>query len=117
MLSARNAMIYASFAVLAPSAALAQAQSYVGKWAAEAAQCKLGQEDENAPLIMKKNGYDRHETHCKFSSVRLQGSSWKVKGSCDVEGDKQDIDLTLTVAGSKLTMRDAQGSSSYQRCR
>src|SRR5947209_950168 len=83
---------------MAPECALAQNASYLGTWATKPAQCRLGQAAENAPLVMKRNRYDQHETHCTFKSVRPRGPAWAVKAQCMVEGDTQEIDLTLQVS-------------------
>jgi hypothetical protein len=91
--------------------------TYVGKWASQPDQCTVGQEAENAPLVMKTKGYDRHEAHCVFGSVSRKGSTWKTHAKCDIEGDKRKLGLTLSVAGSGLTVKYSDGGSeSYQRC-
>jgi hypothetical protein len=109
------AMACAVAGAVAPAAA--KTPAYVGTWAAETSACRKGQEDRNAPLIMKRTGYDQHETHCKFSSVRALGAGWQVKAKCQVEGDTQDSDLTLKVKGKELTMRDDAGTRTLQRCK
>jgi hypothetical protein len=110
-------------AVLAPGSASAQAQApaptpaYVGTWASKPAQCRLKQDSENAPLVMKRDRYDQHEAHCQFKSVRAQSPAWAVKAQCEVEGDLQDIDLVLQVTGTRLTIRDETGARTLERCR
>ncbi len=100
-----------------PSSAWARGESYVGTWASDPAQCKLGQDAENAPLIMKKNRYDRHEAHCAFRSIRREGATWHVRALCTVEGDKRKRGLTLKVTGAKLAIAYSDGGSeNYQRC-
>jgi hypothetical protein len=96
---------------------LAQSPAYVGTWASGAAQCRVGQEEENAPMVMRRDGYDQHEAHCKFTSVAAKGAEWSVKARCLVEGNNMNINFTLAVAGDRLTLRDERGTSSYQRCR
>ena len=107
----------AAMGVFVACAAQAQTPAYVGTWASEPAQCTVGQEEENAPLIIKVRGYDQHETHCEFTSVSNIGSGWAAKASCDVEGDHQNLSLTLTVAGNRLTIHDKRGDSIYRLCR
>jgi len=82
-------------------------------WAANPAQCRVGQEEENAPLILKANRYDQHETHCTFSSVMKRGATWRVKALCMVEGNKQSASFKLEVSGDTLTM----DGRTLQRCR
>jgi len=98
--------------------AAAQSPAYVGTWAVKAAHCRLGQDKQNAPLIMRRRGYDQHEAHCRFTSVRQQGAGWRVQASCSVEGDKQKHAFTLSVAGSRLTLReDGLRAVAYRRCK
>jgi len=102
---------------LTPSDGFARDQAYVGTWAAKRAQCRLGQDNQDAPLIVTRNGYDQHETHCRFGSVRSRGKdSWRVRGKCSVQGDAQSHDFTFTVSGSRLTIRDKHGARVLQRC-
>jgi hypothetical protein len=68
-------------------------------------------------MIMRRNRYDQHETHCTFKSVRPQHPAWAVKAQCQVEGDTVDIDLVLQVTGDRLTIRDETGTRTLQRCR
>ena len=102
---------------LAPSDSSAQDRAYVGTWAAKRAHCRLGQDQQDAPLVFTRNGYDQHETHCKFSSVRARGKdTWRVRAKCSVQGDAQSHDFTFTVAGRSLTIRDKQGARILRRC-
>lgn len=91
--------------------------AYVGTWASDLAQCKVGQDRQEAPLVLSKDGYDQHETHCKFTSVEGADGDWKVKSNCTVEGDAQPYDFTLTVSGDTLTVTDEAGSRDLLRCR
>lgn len=112
----RVACLAGTVAVL-PSAAVAQTPAYVGTWAAKPTHCKLGQEDPNAPMLLRRDGYDQHEAHCTFKSVRRQGKAWAVKAQCEVEGDKQAHDFTFAVAGQRLMVGDGRGSRILRRCR
>jgi len=107
----------AAIAALVATPALAQSPAYVGTWASKPAQCRVGQEEESAPMIMRRDGYDQHETHCRFTSVSPKGAAWAVRGRCMVEGDNVNINVTLSVTGDRLTIRDTGGPSTYQRCR
>jgi len=103
-------------ATAVPQNALAQTPAYVGTWAAQTHQCRLGQDTQDAPMIIRRNRYDQHETHCTFRSVHRQGSIWKIKAQCQVEGDRQDVDFSLQVAGNRLTFRDRYGARALRRC-
>jgi hypothetical protein len=104
----------AALFALAPLPALAQ--DYVGTWASQPAQCRNGQEVEEAPLVMKRSRYDQHETHCMFSSVSKRGAAWAVKSRCQVEGTNVASDFTMQVRGATLTMTDKMGARTLQRC-
>jgi len=115
----RHADALALLAIMVVSAAdgaRAQTPPFVGKWASQPSQCRLQQQSENAPMIVGRNGYDQHETHCKFKSVRPQMPAYAVKAQCNVEGDAQDIDFVFQIAGNRLTIRDEAGSRVLQRC-
>jgi hypothetical protein len=104
-------------AALVATPALAQTPAYIGTWATEPAQCRVGQEEENAPMIMRRDGYDQHEAHCRFTSVSPKGAAWSVRARCMVEGNNMSLNLALAVTGDRLTVRDEHGPSTYQRCR
>ena len=106
----------AAIAALVAAPALAQTPAYVGTWASDPAQCRVGQEEENAPMIVRRDGYDQHEAHCRFTSIAPKGATWSVKARCTVEGNSVNLDLTLAVSGDRLTVRDERGPSTYQRC-
>jgi hypothetical protein len=107
----------AAIATLIATPALADGPAYVGTWASAPAQCRVGQEEENAPMIMRRDGYDQHEAHCKFTAIARKGSDWTVKARCTVEGNNVNLNLMLAIAGDRLTIRDERGPSTYQRCR
>jgi hypothetical protein len=97
--------------------AIARERAYVGTWAAKRAQCKLAQDRQDAPMLLRSNGYDQHETHCRFVSVKAGGEGvWRVRARCSVEGDSQQHDLTLQVGGGRLTVADKRGSRLLRRC-
>ncbi len=112
-------LVFASLALIAVSGleASAQAPAYVGTWGQNQAQCRVDQSLEGAPMIMKRDRYDQHETHCVFTSVRKQGARWAVRSRCDVQGDRQNANFTLSVTDDRLTMRDERGARTFQRCR
>lgn len=91
--------------------------AYVGTWASDLAQCKVGQDRQEAPLVITKNGYDQHETHCRFKSAEGEDQQWKIKADCTVEGSEAPYDFTFTVSGDTLTMTDENGSNDLLRCK
>lgn len=104
-------------ALLATTSARADDPAYVGTWASDLAQCKVGQDRAEAPLVLSKDGYDQHETHCRFTSVDGADGEWKVKSDCTVEGAAQPYDFTLTVSGDTLTVTDEAGSRDLLLCK
>ncbi len=108
-------MIAAS--MLASLPARAADPAYVGTWASDLAQCKVPQERQEAPLVLSKDGYDQHETHCTFKSVEGADGEWKVKSDCTVEGSAEPYDFTLIVSGDTLTLTDETGSRDLLLCK
>ncbi|MDO9411460.1 MAG: hypothetical protein Q7T81_02645 [Pseudolabrys sp.] len=101
-----------AFAQSAPGAAPA----FVGTWALEAAQCTLPQDNENAPLIMRANGYQQQTEQCSFTSVKPQKKAWAVKGSCSIEGKKEPLSVTLSLVNGELNIDDGTGVREFKRC-
>jgi hypothetical protein len=97
--------------------ALAADAGYIGTWATDKGQCKVAQDKEGAPMVFTKDGYDQHETHCKFKSVDGTDKVFKVAAECAVEGDTQKWDFTLTVDGDKMFMESDSDGDEYIRCK
>lgn len=91
--------------------------SFVGTWSLDPANCAAGQDTENAPLVIAKDRYDQHETHCTFKSVEGNASEWKIASDCTVEGGPMQYDFTLTVSGDTLTFTDSAGARDFLRCK
>lgn len=90
---------------------------YSGRWAADLANCRTPQERADAPLILSPKGYDQHESHCKFKSVKESGAGeWVADAECSVEGDSLPMTLDLTVSGDTLTIKDSAGARDLLRC-
>lgn len=104
-------------ALLSPVPALAADAAYIGTWANDKAQCKIAQDKEGAPMVFTKDGYDQHETHCKFKSVDGKDNTWKVASECIVEGDAQKWDFTLMVDSDKMFMGDDTDGDELIRCK
>jgi len=94
------------------------APAYVGTWSIEAANCKLGQEQEGAPLSVETKRLDQHEAHCEFPSVRQAGPArWTAQATCTVDGNKEKRRLALRAADGKLTVDWGDGvTTTYTRC-
>ncbi|MGE3229476.1 MAG: hypothetical protein AB7J30_08565 [Hyphomicrobium sp.] len=91
--------------------------AYAGTWAADLAQCKVGQERQEAPLVLTRDGYDQFETHCTFKSVDGGADgTWKVGSECTIEGSNEPYHFTLTVSGDTLTVGDDAGTRDLLKC-
>ena len=90
---------------------------YAGTWALDVSKCKVPQDSQDAPLIIAKDRYDQHEVHCTFKSVTPRDGDYKVAGDCQVEGNQQAYDFTLTVSGDTLTFTDEAGARDFLRCK
>lgn len=107
-------------ALILAGPARADDPAYVGTWASDLAQCKVGQDRQEAPLVLSKDGYDQHETHCTFKSAEAaEGgeNEWKISADCTVEGSAQPYDFTLIVSGDTLTVTDENGARDLLLCR
>jgi hypothetical protein len=104
-------------ALVASAPAIAADPAYVGTWSRNAAQCKVPQERENAPMIVRAKGYDQYEAHCTFTSVKKSALGWKVAANCSVQGDKQKDAFTLNVAAGKLMMSRNKSTQTFVRCK
>ena len=102
-------------ALVAP--AWADDAPYVGTWSLDPTDCQTGQESENAPLVLAKDRYDQHESHCTFKSVAGKDSDWKIAAECTAQGAPLAYDFTLTVSGDTLTFTDSGGARDFLRCK
>lgn len=103
---------------LIATAKAADAPPFIGTWSLDPADCSAGQESENAPLVIGKERYDQHESHCAFKSVENENDGdWKIAADCTVEGSSVPYDFTLTVSGDTLTFTDTGGPRDFLRCK
>ena len=95
----------------------ASAADFAGTWAADLAQCKTGQDSQDAPLVLTAKGYDQHEAHCEFDNLKPAGpGEWSSKATCSVEGDSQTFAVKLTVSGDTLTLTEDGAARDLLRC-
>lgn len=54
-----------------------------------AAGCSIDQSMEDAPLLLSADGYDQHETHCRFDGLREpRPGRFETRTQCEVvQGD------------------------------
>ena len=116
----RPTLLRATVAVAAAflaTACVASEPPFVGTWSLDPVDCSAGQESENAPLVITKERYDQHESHCAFRSVEDENGDWKIAAGCTVEGSSIPYDFTLTVSGDTLTFTDTGGPRDFLRCK
>ncbi len=114
--------LYAALMAVSGTAALAAPSTsanpaYVGTWAANPAACKVPQDRQGAPMVLRRKRYDQHEAHCAFKSVRRSSNAWWVSAQCLVEGSKQADRFTLRLKGDTLVMAHGKNAISMKRCR
>jgi len=102
---------------LSMGAAAADDPAFVGKWSLDPANCNAGQETESAPLVIARDRYDQHESHCAFKSVEGGNGEWKFASECTVEGSAMPYDFSLTLSGDTLTFTDSGGQRDFLRCK
>jgi hypothetical protein len=112
-----SASALAIAALLSAASAHAEDPAFVGTWSLDPVNCSAGQETQNAPLVIAKDRYDQHESHCTFKSVEAKDSDWKIAADCTVEGSATPYDFTLTVSGDTLTFTDSGGARDLLRCK
>ena len=87
-------------------------ESFVGKWAEEAADC-------NAPrssFWITVRQAEKSGTVCKFAAPLRDGSAWRVQAICTGEGKTWNANVNLSVAGDRLTWSSERGTD-FVRCR
>ena len=102
--------------LLGTSPMLAADPAYVGTWSADATKCAVPQSMQDAPMMVRPDGYDQHEAHCTFASVKKIKTGWRVAAKCSVQGDAVAVSFTLSVEGNTLTMHEGKVPQRFRRC-
>jgi hypothetical protein len=110
-------IVLAATFLLTASPAYAVDPAYAGTWGISAKQCKIPQDLQGAPMVIRAKGYDQHEAHCDFKTVKKTGAVWNVVAACSVEGDKQKGAFTLKVVDDTLVLTQGKIARTYRRCR
>ena len=109
-------LLLAATMLLATTPTLAAEPAYVGTWGVSAKQCKIRQDLQGAPMVIRPKGYDQHEAHCDFKTVKKTGAAWNVVAACSVEGDQQKDAFTLKVVDDTLILTQGKIARTYRRC-
>lgn len=90
--------------------------AFVGTWGVDAAQCATPQDLPNAPIVMTRRGYDRHETHCRFQRTDRISGGWSVHATCLVEGAGMEVRFRLERSGPDLVITEDGHARRFRRC-
>ena len=89
-------------------------ETFVGRWAEEAADCSA---PGGSPLRITVRQAEKSGTVCKFGAPLRDGSAWRVQAVCTGEGKTWNANVSLSVAGDRLTWSSERGTDSFVRCR
>ncbi len=112
----RKCLIRSYEARLAALAGNPSSAAFVGTWGINLAQCRVPQDQQGAPIVLTMRGYDQHEAHCTFKSMKKMGDLWKIAADCSVEGDKLSDAFTLRTSGKSLIMAHGKIRTTLMRC-
>jgi hypothetical protein len=112
-----GALVAIAGLVMTIGAHAAEDAPYIGTWGTDPEHCNVAQDQEGAPFVFRKDGYDQHEAHCTFKSVTGTGSEFKFTSECMVEGDVMTDDTVITITGDKLVWGDGTGAPALMRCK
>ena len=91
------------------------AETFVGVWAEEAADCKPTNAG-GAPLRISVRQAEKSGTVCKFGPALREGSTWGLQAVCTGEGKTWNANVRLSVSGDQLTWSSERGTDSFVRC-
>ena len=109
--------LLAANALAATSALAADAPPFAGAWTVDPAYCKISQESEFAPMVMTATGYDHHELHCTFTSLKAEGGAYTAAATCLAAGKKLEDAFIFLVAGDVMTLKRGALVRRFMRCK
>jgi hypothetical protein len=89
-----------------------------GIWSVDLRACPGRTGGSNALLL--KISPSRAETDgagCEFGNISGSGNSWKMVGTCTVNGETRKPNITLVRTGDELVWSSENGTTRYRRCR
>jgi len=100
-------------AALGKQQALTAAETFMGTWASDAAECRpaLG-----AGVRISRRRAEGYGGVCSFGSVQREGSAWRVKAVCAGSGTTWNANINLSVSGDRLRWSSERGTTVYVRC-
>ena len=94
--------------------ALKAADTFVGTWASEIAECRPAQ---GAGIRISPRHAEGHGAACSFASIQRETSGWRVKAVCSGNGATWNANVNLAVSRDRLTWSSERGTTVYVRCR
>jgi hypothetical protein len=99
------------------------APAYEGRWGDTPASCRntRASNTDDLPIVITRRSIETFAASCRVLSVKRQGAVWRLRTSCRDEGQTETEPRTintvvLRVSGSRLSMRDMNGSQTLIRC-
>ena len=89
-------------------------ETFVGRWAEEAADCNT---PGGSPIRISVRQAEKNGTVCKFGAPLRDGSAWRVQAVCTGRGKTWNANVSLSIAGDRLTWSSERGTDSFVRCR
>lgn len=98
--------------------ALAAVPPYEGLWSSSAAGCS-DRDGPNNTIGIRGDRYDGYELHCRIRGADRSGDSWRLRLTCEAEGEWLRASALLTMVQSGLLMveQSLEGASAPTRSR
>jgi peptidoglycan hydrolase-like protein with peptidoglycan-binding domain len=88
-----------------------------GTWSIDARACPGAAGSSDAlPMTITQRRAVTEGAYCEFSDITGQGTSWKVLGTCLVNGETRKSNINLIRTGDVLVWSSANGTTKYFRC-
>lgn len=95
------------------------AQTFVGGFAASAAECSTGAAGQ-PPIMLGSRRAEAFGGICNFDDVQRDASNpsvWRARGQCTANGETWRANVRLTVRPNAVVWSSERGSTTYHRCR
>lgn len=100
------------------------ARPFAGRWYKKGpSDCSSRVDDDTDRMILQltRDRFDFYESHCKFRSVSVEGSSYKLASNCMSEGIASDATISIRMIGPDTLTIDAYDAAgikgwTYRRC-
>ncbi len=93
--------------------ALTAAETFMGTWASDAAECRPAQ---GGGIRISRRRAEGHGAACSFGPIEREGSGWRVSAVCAGNGTAWNANINLAVSGDRLQWSSERGTAVYVRC-